>query len=250
MNEFTPQELEAYLENTSLPTLVVEGVSDVKIYRSIETYLNSNGFPDVSLLSAGGRSVVFNLSEKRLSLARVPIVFIADKDAFYFTGIPAEHQSIVFTHGYAVENDVYAEGEIIKLMDTNELAKYNRIKGLLIEWYSTELAKLRSSGSWDVGCNINSVIDCASMIFKRPIAPEADLINEISGNYLLSVRGKNLIELAAVILSDKSRGHDKYSKENIVAMSLAYSDRNLLLALTRRVADRFNEEYAEYPIAR
>lgn len=58
----TTEELIATLRNTSLPTVVVEGLDDMIVYRAIEQRLSHL---NVSILPTGGRSKLLDIYKRK-----------------------------------------------------------------------------------------------------------------------------------------------------------------------------------------
>ena len=98
----TVEELVAALRRSALPTVVVEGQEDMRIYRWVEERLGSR---TANVLPAGGREKLFSVFRRRQEFADLPVAFVADRDMWLFSGIPPDYGEILWTQGYSVEND-------------------------------------------------------------------------------------------------------------------------------------------------
>jgi len=114
----TEEELVSTLKHTRIPTILVEGKDDVKIYRWLENDINESYLSHVDILPCGCRNTLMKLYALRLSFSN--LVFIADKDQYVYGTIPPEYSDIVFTTGYSIENDLYAGKRIEDLFDTQD----------------------------------------------------------------------------------------------------------------------------------
>jgi hypothetical protein len=132
----TVEELIATLNKTDLPTILVEGVADVRVYRKLEAQL---GVTLGNVVLCGGRKNLFEIYNQREKLAHVRLVFLADRDMWLYKNIPPEYSEIIWTHGYSIENDVYTGSTVEKLLDEAERQKYFDLLKRLCEWFAFEV---------------------------------------------------------------------------------------------------------------
>lgn len=105
----TEAEIISYLQRTELPTLLVEGDDDAKIYRYLERRL---GIFSGSTLACSGREVLISIYRKRNTFRHGKLAWLADLDLWKFSTPPSDLDGIIFTAGYSIENDLYA-GKIL-----------------------------------------------------------------------------------------------------------------------------------------
>jgi len=131
----TVDELFATLKNSSMPTVIVEGRDDIVFYRKVEDELSDLG---IDILSAGNKDKVLELREKILSEnLSIPIAFIVDKDLWVNYGVPTEYQdSLITTNGYSIENDLFLDGDLLLLLDSDELLDFKDDLDVFIKWYA------------------------------------------------------------------------------------------------------------------
>jgi hypothetical protein len=197
--EVTVNEMLALLKNTNLPTIIVEGKDDMIVYRKIEKLLAHIG---VDVLSVGGRKNVLQIFERRGEIpASVPLIFIADKDTWIYSGIPSEYQNenLLFTDGYSIENDIYQDGKLWDLLSGNDSVRYDLQREQFIEWYALALDRHLDDPSHPIKVHPNTVLDPkqrpAFMALKPNEVYPTQLQNKISLGYRRLIRGKSLFEL-------------------------------------------------------
>ena len=223
-NPMTVQQLLAKLRpgHCKLPTLVVEGPDDTRIYRWVKEAL---GFKPtkINLLPTGGRSKLLKVYEavdkNRNHFASVPIIFIADQDMFVFGNIPPKYSDIVFTTGYSIENDLYLSGNLEVLLDPpKEDREHAATLNVIIEWFAFEveehLAGRPSCVARDLKDIVRSGTTCMDPSFRksrkfnppRPFfPPDPNIHSKIKNNYKLMIRGKTLFDVLVRFLDDDNR---------------------------------------------
>ena len=195
-------ELSALLRNSQIPTLVVEGRTDVRIYnRWIEQRLF--GTYRVDVLAADGLENFFRLYERRSEFMHAPVIFIAGREMWLFSGIPEAYKGIIWTNGYSIENDIYSESRIERLIQYNPTIEYDRAKEAVIKWFAFEveeyfntkiqrgtphLDELISEGETELNKDFLKKYG-----FDRP--PKDSTINNIKEDYLLRLPGKLLFQM-------------------------------------------------------
>lgn len=219
-------EVVAYLKRTSQVTALVEGTDDYKVYRYIENRLSDI---DVDVMICEGRSGLLSVFSRKNEFYGAPVIFIADQDMWYFTGIPGDLSSeIVFSSGYSIENDLYVRDVFEGLMSHEERSKFSKLVQCAASWQAFHVEEYVRNGncSCDVHVNVFApgdelcVAHLASIGF---VAPSADLISRIVSSYPQSLRGKTLFQLLLRILSATNRS-SKYSRENLIEMGAKFSN--------------------------
>lgn len=206
--EITVDELVSTIKHSSLPTLIVEGVDDVIVFRRLEDSYSSI---QLSILPAGGRTNLLKLFERLAELPKGKIAFIADRDTWVYSGIPAEYDSnlLAFTAGYSIENDIYLDGTIEAMMTPAEKIRFKTELIVFVEWYALAADRFIRGLDQKLDLHPNYVL--------KGIDPEeftglevgetypAALRDSILANYKLLLRGKSLLNLAIRQLSYTGR---------------------------------------------
>lgn len=231
--QLTKDEIVASLKRTNVPTLLVEGKDDIHVYRHLIDAIDE---PLLSIIACGDRDVLFKVFKevKELELSGKKIVFIADKDNFIYMGIPEEYKDIIFTDGYCMENDLYDQSEIKeKLMSSEEVDEYKDLINLISLWYAFEIEQLKNGLEAKTGTHINNVIpinskslctDYLSSINYFPAQPE--LVYEIKNEYSKKLRGKQIFQCLARVLTKKGR-FAKYNENILIDLALNFGNENL-----------------------
>ena len=113
----------------SLPTVVVEGKHDTEIYEKIRQLFGSPHLPRIDPLPVGGKPNLLEIYERRAKFSsKVPVAFMADPDMWVLEdpyGMLEKYKGIIWTAGYSLENDLYADGNPISLIHPHNLASHN-----------------------------------------------------------------------------------------------------------------------------
>ncbi|MCX8481078.1 MAG: hypothetical protein ORN58_04080, partial [Sediminibacterium sp.] len=94
----TEDELIAYLKNSDLNTIIVEGKDDATVYRWLEDEI---GDFNINIMPCQGRETLFKVFDRKSEINNIQIAFIADKDKYVYTGIPKKYNDIIWTNGYS-----------------------------------------------------------------------------------------------------------------------------------------------------
>ena len=231
VSPLTADELIALLNKTSLPTVLVEGSSDFSIYRWIE---NSLDIDNIDILPCDGRSTLLTVYDRRAEIKSVvQTAYIADRDMWVFTSVPSQYQGIIWTDGYSIENDLYEPAaNIDELLEVQEKAEHSQLLSELIRWFAFEVEQFRITGESNVGTHSSEVIQpeehiiCEQFRLRRGFQEPSPLtVQEVTDNYKLKIRGKNLFQLLVRFLSHKSR-KAKHSNAALMEIALKLAGRN------------------------
>lgn len=231
-----------HIERTSLPTIVVEGNDDMIVYRTFEEKLCSIG---VSVLPVGGREKVLEVYLRRSELpsASRPI-FIADRDTWVISGIPAEYRDgcLVFTRGYSIENDVYIDGALRKLLRATECARYAAELVDFIEWYALAVNRHLGDRTQPIALHPDHVLNPAERPKLLALNPgetyPTELRDTIANDYQYLLRGKSL--LAILVRNTNYKGREPRHTHNALLEAVAVRPGVLLNQLYERVEQFFS----------
>jgi len=213
-------EIVSYLKRTKLPTVLVEGADDKSIYRNIEGRFEGLG---IDILVCGGRDALLNVYSRRSEFSTSKVIFVADKDMWYFTGIPKKYQEeIIFSNGYSLENDLYVKELFEGLLEDNEKRDFRKLISELARWFAYEVSRFKLEGHTFCDVHINRITDGNSLSQEYLIEigfvePDPSLVNKIINTYEESLRGKTLFQAILRFLSSSAR-KSKYSRYNLLEM--------------------------------
>ncbi|WLQ17478.1 DUF4435 domain-containing protein [Hahella aquimaris] len=205
---------------TWLPTVLVEGEDDKTVYRYIEEKF---GDLDIDILPCFGRDALLKVFKRKEEYEGSKVAFVADKDMWYFTGIPEEYkENIIFSYGYSIENDLYVREIFEKLLEKEEKELYIGLIKELSKWFAFEVERYRNTGECLCDIHVNQVVPDFELnkeyLEKVGFSEPAEkLIDEIFEEYHKALRGKNLFQALLRFLSKKKRA-SKYSRENLFEM--------------------------------
>jgi hypothetical protein len=203
-----------------MPTLIVEGVDDMYIYRNI---LNIIGPTKIIAQGCGGRSILLDVYKRKNEFMNTKVIFIADKDVWVYSNTPEQYIDIIWTEGYSIENDLFsgAKETIYKLFNEDERKRYEILKSSLLPWYVSQVEKYFKGESFKLNHKIWEIIERDSLDVKEHILSESfneavdlDLKEKIVKNYNMLLRGKLIFDMLVLFLSDSNR-KPKYSREHI-----------------------------------
>lgn len=219
MNEthLTEDELVALLTHSSLTTILVEGKTDMSIYRWIEDDLEI----EADILVCGCRDTLFKVYNRRREFNHIKTIFVADSDKYVYSSIPVEYKDIIFTKGYSIENDLYQGCQIETLLTKKEDEHFRVALENFIKYYSCQIEKLSVEVDVNLAQNPHQILDVNNSYALRKDQvhggyhnPSTETLMRIQANYDLLLRGHSLIALLLIFLSDSKR-RNKYSAQSI-----------------------------------
>jgi hypothetical protein len=216
----------AELQNSTLPTVFVEGKDDMLIYRKFEQLL---GTTKVSFYPCGGRTRLLDLYERRNEFANLKAIFVADKDMYVFTEIPKIYENVIFTTGYSIENDLYADARDTQLdkiyLENHELPIKENIKNSLLTWFAFEVEKYKENLENEIDNEMNfaavtilstNVMHRNSLTFTTEFlqtrnfqTPKDEILMDLQQNYAHKLRGKYLFQIYELIFQIRQATNKK-----------------------------------------
>lgn len=219
----TVDEIISALQHSSLPTVIIEGKDDLLVFRGME-----NEFFDIglSIMPVGGRCAVLEIFKRRFEINNLnKLAFIADQDSWIISGIPQDYLSerLLFTNGYSIENDVYIDGDLERLLNKNEHQIFLKELKLFMDWYAIAIDRFMSGVDQKLDVHPNALLDdkverAKLMNLQADEVYPAQLRIELEKDYLYKIRGKSLIAVLMRQLSYKGRAarhNDKSILENV-----------------------------------
>ena len=208
--KMTPNEIVESLKHSNTPTLIVEGKDDLFIYRWLVEQCNNFL---LTILPCGGRVTLLEVYKRKEEFKHIKSLFIADKDMYRFNTIPEKYQGIVFTKGYAIENDLYSGSILESFLEKNQIEKHHKLIQVISKWFAFEVEKFRETETINtISHHINYILSknkedlslgfCNEINYKEP---QDETLHEILGDYALNIRGKQLLQALTYFLSYKGR---------------------------------------------
>ncbi len=224
-NPMTVEHLVGVLRRARKPNIVVEGDDDVIIYRELTRRI---GILEVVLLSSGGREKLLQVYERRSEFPQVPVAFIADQDMWLFSGIEPDYDDVIWTNGYSIENDLYSDAELERLLNENETAEHQRILDAISTWFAFAVEEYLAGNAPNLDLHCDEMVPpgeteldadfCARQGFRTP---DVERAQQIRNTYQLLLRGKQLFQLLVRFLSKPTHGFEKASLNDYALYNFA-----------------------------
>ncbi|WP_457306972.1 hypothetical protein, partial [Polaromonas sp. P5_E6] len=181
------------------PTLLVEGDDDIVVFRKLEEL---HADISLSLMTAGGRSSLLKVFERKEEITNTKLGFIADRDSWAITGIPEGFScpELIFTSGYSIENDLFSDGDVLNMIEAARRPNFLADLNNFVEWFALELSRYIRGEGPGLDLHVRAILDQPNYRNDRMQLMDGEdypteLRTQIMDNYVTLVRGKNLIEL-------------------------------------------------------
>ena len=224
-NPMTVEHLVGVLRRSRKPSIVVEGDDDVIIYRELAKRI---GILEVVLRPSGGREKLLQVYERRGEFTQVLVAFIADQDMWLFSGIEPSYEDVIWTNGYSIENDLYSDASLERLLDESDTLEHQQILDSISTWFAFAVEEYLAGNSPDLDLHCDEMVPIgkteldANFCTRRDFrVPNAERVQQIRAAYQLLLRGKQLFQLLVRFLSKPTHGFEKASLNDYALYNLA-----------------------------
>lgn len=239
--EVSVEEIIGALKRSSIPTVLTGGKDDYTAYRFVEDCFRPL---EVSLLPVGGKSNLLKLFERRSELPVPGPLFVLDKDLWAIYGVPKplqECESVTFTQGFSIENDIFIDGNLHNLLSRAEKQRFSEDLNVICEWFAAMLERIKAGETATIKTNPHKILgDQRKMSESFKIecqfsTPQAELYESIRKDFALLLRGKTLLLLLSQHLSRPKRTakHSFSSLLEIGANAMGPALQNLIEVIGR-----------------
>ncbi|MBR2507293.1 MAG: DUF4435 domain-containing protein [Bacilli bacterium] len=226
---YSIDELIGMLNHSSQPTILVEGIDDMRWYRCFEQEFYGNA----QVFQVGGRKMLFKLYMRRHEITS-KVVYVADRDMYVFGHVPRQYKDIIFTKGYSIENDLLSKSMVVQALflgkDKDRLGK---LLPPLAKWFAFCVEEFKS-GKFPVltdapQCVISEKAKIAEIRpeYKIKIGfyePDVNLEQKILRDFDLKFRGKNLSQVYALIFSKRKHKEEGAKFSDVQLLEIAAKD--------------------------
>ncbi len=240
-NPMTVDRLVGILQRSQKPNIVVEGNDDVIIYRELTKRI---GILEVTLRTSGGRDKLLQVYERRGEFPQIPVAFIADQDMWLFSGIEPGYEDVIWTNGYSIENDLYSDADLERMLHENVTAEHQQILDSLSTWFAFAVEEYLAGNSPNLDLHCDEMVPpgqtkldtgfCTRQGFRTP---NPNRVQQIRSAYKLLLRGKQLFQLLVRFLSKPAHGFEKASLNDYALYNFA-----LRMPGSHPLLDRLMEE--------
>lgn len=231
--DLTVDELVDMLRHSDLPTVIVEGKDDIRIYRWIEARLGSH---NANVHPAGGRNNLLSVYERRQEFAKLPVAFVADKDMWLFSEIPSVYSDIIWTEGYSIENDLYLDADLETLLDPEERKRHQQFLDVIFEWFASEVEECLAGRPFEIDHHCDEVVPLGQTTLREKFRkrlnfrpPSAETLRQIKSEYKLKLRGKLLFQVLERFLKAR-KPHTQYNIYSLHEIAVKYSSNHPLMS--------------------
>lgn len=225
----SPDEIVATLRNSTLPTLLVEGRSDMELFRFLEDMCFGN---QIDIMPTSGRDALFEVFKRRGEFCTTPVAFLADSDMFIFGSVPPDLVGIIFTEGYAIENDILSGGKAFRMIGGRHKAKWATLISSLSQWFAAAAHRYLKGETIDYSQHPGQLV-CFSagtltplaeavLIDPEPLTEQARRVLVEPAKYL---RGHTLLDALGHFLAT-AKQPPKCSKDVLLRMDLVSWEAN------------------------
>ena len=75
-----------------------------------------------------------------------------------FSGIPSDYDGVIWTEGYSIENDLYADAELENLLAVEESQEHQQLRDAIVEWFAFEVEEYLADRPFKVSNHCNEVV--------------------------------------------------------------------------------------------
>ena len=232
--QYNVDEFVTLLKRTNIPTVLVEGICDVKVLRSIEERADYS-VKNINFYPCGGKETLFNVYKRKNEFSSKKVAFLADRDMNLFKDKNTHFKEIIWTKGYCIENDIFADSNLLELLSKKERSEFETTIKEICRWFAFEVEKYLRDEKFNVQntiykiCSDHSSKLCPKFLeeigFKEP---DEELLNDIILNYKLKLRGKQIFQILARILATKGK-YMRFSKYNIIGLAPRVNKKNIYI---------------------
>lgn len=222
----------AVLKNTSLPTLIVEGRSDMLFYRNIEQLCLDS---EIDILPVGSRQTLIKLYERRAEFSASNVAFLADSDLFCVSEYPASLTGIIFTKGYSIENDILSGGKAFRTINKRNKKQWNDLLEELSRWFASLAHRKMIGEQVEYADHPNQVVDFQTIKLRKKAAMSLIQDEQLSSKVKLIrqspiffLRGHTLLNALGHFLALKNT-EPKCSKDMLLHIDVVAWDSNSTL---------------------
>lgn len=215
------------LKRSNAPTLIVEGRDDYIAFNEFEIENIKWG---LTILPVKGRNNVETIIERIGEINHPALAFLLDRDCTIFSS-PQNHlikTEIFFTDGYAIENDLIRDGNIMRFLKPKERDPFQTELYALARFFACAAAShIAGYARYPLSTHPRELFGSGNTLlpsfctFVTSEEPNLDASYKVTMNEPLRyIKGKSLVALFTRHLSHSNR-HSKFSGANLLEIGSA-----------------------------
>ena len=203
-------ELINILKNSSLRTIVVAGQDNAHIINySLKKYYRVE---TVNVEFTRKRETLLSAYERRGEFDHKPVAFVADQEMRLFNRTPERQTDIIWTQGYNLKNDLYADANLEVLLEPHEVWRHQQVLKSTIDWFAFEVEEFLRGNPIKMDFQLSEIVPegefkldkgfCQRRGFRQP-SPE--LVQQIRDRYQFLLPADFLFQVLARFLNLRGR---------------------------------------------
>ena len=199
------------LKSRSQPTIVVAGKDNAYLIDQLVKYYGVNA----KIERIHKRGTLLSAYERKDEFAHLPVAFVADQEMKLFNGIPERHTDIIWTQGYSLKNDLYADANLETLLEPHEVWRHQQVLNSTIDWFAFEVEEFLKGNIVKMDFQLSEIVPegelkldkgfCQRRGFRQP-SPK--LVQQIRDKYQFLLPGDFLFQVLARFLNTRGRDFD------------------------------------------
>ena len=237
------------LKSRGLPTIVVVGKDNANIIDKLVKYHGVNA----EIERIHKRDTLLSAYERRNEFVHLPVAFVADQEMNLFTGNPERHTDIIWTEGYSLKNDLYADADLEVLLEPHEVWRHQQVLNSTIDWFAFAVEKFLNGNPIEMDFQLPEMIPEGEFElhkgfrqdhgFRQPL-PER--VQQIRDRYQFLLPGDFLFQVLARFLNIRGRDFNfKMATDSLYNLALEMHDfqyQSQLYTLMQKIMDRLKNE--------
>lgn len=238
------------LKSGGQPTIVVAGGKDnVNIIDKLVKYHDVKA----KIERIHKRDTLLSAYERRNEFVHVPIAFVADQEMNLFIRNPERHTDIIWTEGYSLKNDLYADVDLEVLLEPHEVWRHQQVLNSTIDWFAFEVEEFWNGNPVKMDFQLSEIVPegefklhkdfCQRRGFRQPL-PEH--VQQIRDRYQLLLPGDFLFQVLARFLNIRGRDFNfKIVDDNLYDLALEmhdFQEQSRLYTLMKKIKDKLEKE--------
>jgi len=199
----TVDEIVATLRHGTLAYLVVEGKTEMQLYRHLVAGVEAGA---LELQVCDGRDALLAIYRRRNEFARVRVIFVADQDLWiHQPSLKDAYPEVIWTDGYCIENDILQAYPIAgTFLEPEEKIKLDQGLEVLIDWFAFEVNEFLNGRNAETRHSVPKIFDakneamCEHFVANRGWAAAPSAVRDsLRADPWRLIRGKQLVHLLA-----------------------------------------------------
>ena len=247
------------LKSSGQPTIVVSGgEGNVNIIDKLVKHHDVKA----KTMRIHKRDTLLSVYERRNEFFHLPVAFVADQEMKLFTGNPERHTDIIWTQGYSLENDLYADADLEVLLEPHEVWRHQQVIKSTIDWFAFEVGEFLNGNPVKMDLPLREIVPEGEFELHQDLRPKTGIrqplperVQQIRDRYQLLLPGHFLFEVLARYLDIRGRDFNfkiasRSASRKLYDLALEMHDfqyHSRLYTLMQKIEDQLENEETLMP---